>query len=168
MLLLSAQQLAAVSAHAERVYPEECCGLMVGEIQHAEDESQKLLVELVPLDNEWTAEAFPEELSTAASAYTKRRRYQIAPEDMLRTQQQAREQGLSIIGVYHSHPDHEAVPSECDRTLAWPEYAYVIASVRSGQTVDIQNWALDSDHQFQPEAMRISPSSARDRMPVSA
>ncbi len=140
---------------------------MVGEIQHEEGESQKHLIALVPLDNEWTAEAFPEESSTA-SIQTKRRRYSISPEDMLRTQRQAREQGLSIIGVYHSHPDHEAVPSECDRALAWPEYAYVIASVRSGHAVDVQNWALDSAHQFQPEAMRISPSSARDRMPVSA
>lgn len=167
VLALSAQQLAAMSAHAERVYPEECCGLMVGEIRPEEGESQKRLMKIVPLDNEWTAAAFPAEDSTA-SAQTKRRRYQIAPEDMLQTQRQARAQGLAIIGVYHSHPDHEAVPSECDRALAWPEYAYVIVSVRSGQAVDVQNWALDSTHQFQPEAMRISPSSARDRMPVSA
>ncbi|MGI8934447.1 MAG: Mov34/MPN/PAD-1 family protein [Phormidesmis sp.] len=169
VLALSAQQLAAMSAHAERVYPEECCGLMVGKIllQNEEGESQKRLIEIVPLDNEWTAEVFPEDTSTA-SAQPKRRRYSISPEDMLRTQRQAREQGLSIIGVYHSHPDHEAVPSECDRALAWPEYAYVIVSVRSGQAVDVKNWALDSTHQFQPEVMRISPSSARDRMPVSA
>lgn len=140
---------------------------MVGEIQSAKGESQKRLIEIVPLDNEWTAETFPEERSTA-SAQSKRRRYSISSEDMLRTQRQAREQGLNIIGVYHSHPDHEAVPSECDRALAWPEYAYVIVSVQSGQAVDVQNWALDSAHQFQPEAMRISPSSARDRMPVSA
>lgn len=140
---------------------------MVGEIQSEEGESQKRLMEIVPLDNEWTAEAFPEAGSTA-SAQTKRRRYQIAPEDMLRTQRQAQDQGLSIIGVYHSHPDHDAVPSECDRALAWPEYAYVIVSVRSGKAVDVQNWALDSAHQFQPETIRISPSSARDRMPVSA
>ena len=169
VLALSAQQLAAISAHAERVYPEECCGLLVGKIQpqHEEGEAQKRLIEIVPLGNEWTAAAFPEETSTA-SAQTKRRRYSISSEDMLRTQRQAREQGLSIIGVYHSHPDHEAVPSECDRALAWPEYAYVIVSVRSGHAVDVQNWALDSTHQFQPEAMRIAPSSARDRMPVSA
>ncbi|MGB3294884.1 MAG: M67 family metallopeptidase [Phormidesmis sp.] len=171
VLVLSAQQLAAMSAHAERVYPEECCGLMVGEIQLQQEEgeaSQKRLVELVPLDNTWTAEALAEETSTAASPYTKRRRYQIAPEDMLRTQQRAREQGLNILGVYHSHPDHDAVPSECDRALAWPEYAYVIVSIRGGKAVDVQNWTLDSTQQFQPETMRISPSSARDRMPVSA
>ncbi len=152
---------------------------MVGEIclQHGEGESQKRLVELVPLNNEWTAaalpeEALPEETPDASNShlapYTKRRRYAIAPEDLLRTQRQAREQGLNIIGVYHSHPDHGAVPSECDRAQAWPEYAYVIVSVQGGQAVDVRNWALDSDHQFQPEAMKISPSSARDRMPVSA
>ena len=91
---------------------------------------------------------------------------------MMRVQKQAREQGLNIIGVYHSHPDHAAVPSECDRAQAWPTYAYVIVSVCKGKSVDVQNWALDLSRQFQPEAMRVSPSSAssgiRDRMPVSA
>jgi proteasome lid subunit RPN8/RPN11 len=134
---------------------------MVGKIDaHAVN---KFLVELVPLENQWTANQAGE-----ADAFTKRRRYSIAPTDMLSVQRQAREQGLNIIGVYHSHPDHVAEPSECDRAQAWSEYAYVIVSVHNGQAVDVKNWTLDSDHQFQAEAIRVSPSSARDRMPVSA
>ncbi|MEO0378401.1 MAG: M67 family metallopeptidase, partial [Cyanobacteria bacterium P01_A01_bin.17] len=147
--------------------------------QSAEGQSaetkQKQLIELVPLNNEWAPDiltahrpvsAAPASASTASTSqgvevgledsHTKQRRYWIDPKDMLRVQRQAREKGLNIIGIYHSHPDHVAEPSECDRALAWPAYAYVIVSVCEGKAVDVQNWALDSKHQFQPEAMEIS------------
>ncbi len=179
VLVLSAHQLSALSAHAERVYPEECCGLMVGEIkplrpdQAQSDHSLKQLALLFPLDNEWTPDTVSSLCtasieSSAEPTLTKARRYWIDPKDMLQVQKQARAQGLNIIGVYHSHPDHVAEPSECDRAQAWPEYAYVIVSVCEGKAVDVRNWTLDSTHQFQLEPIRVSPSSAKDRMPVSA
>lgn len=165
VLFLTQQHTSEMSAHAERVYPEECCGLMLGEIDRVS--SQKRLVELVAVENKWsTAEALDE--SVDPEEFTKARRFTIDPVDMLRVQRQAREKGLKIIGIYHSHPDHVAVPSECDRAQAWPDYAYTIMSVCKGKTVDIKNWALDSEHQFQPEAMQIAPSAATDRMPILA
>ncbi|MEL6778306.1 MAG: M67 family metallopeptidase [Cyanobacteria bacterium J06597_16] len=183
VLVLSAQQLAKITAHAERVYPEECCGLMLGKIETTSEEPLKTMVEVAPLENHWTEGTGTEDADTrsetaavpvdnAEPTYTKHRRYSIAPKDMLRVQKYARAKALSIIGVYHSHPDHVAEPSECDRAQAWPEYAYVIVSVHGkengAKAVDVQNWALDLSHQFQPEAIKVSPSSAKDRMPVSA
>jgi len=181
VLVLSKQQLSEMSAHAKRAYPEECCGLMLGRFQRTASvekrasnqlvdsakPQQKQLIELEALNNEWTPEVLAATQSKSTSqgmevneeAHTKRRRYWIDPKDMLRVQREAREKGLNIIGIYHSHPDHVAVPSECDRALAWPEYAYVIVSVCEGKAVDVQNWALDSDHQFQPEAMEVAPSN---------
>ncbi len=174
-----------MSAHAERVYPEECCGLMLGTIaaqETAQDSTiqaqaiqtqtiQKHLSELVPLDNDWTPDVLPADLASSVASeanQSKQRRYWINPEDMLHVQKKARDRGLVIVGIYHSHPDHVAEPSECDRVLAWSTYAYTIVSVRQGKAVDVQNWALDSDHQFHSESIRVSSSSARDRMPVSA
>lgn len=151
---------------------------MLGTLNKVADGVCKSLIEVVSLENHWEPE---EEAAVSADSpsYTKRRRYSIDPRDMLKAQKQAREKGLSIIGIYHSHPDHVAVPSECDRIQAWPEYAYIIVSVHgnplndksepgTAKAIDIQNWALDSNHQFQPEAMKVSPSSARARMPVPA
>lgn len=160
-----------MEAHAERVYPEECCGLIVGEIKSkseiksADTELLKVAVRVVSLENEWAPDVVE---ANRPEHTTKRRRYWIDPKDMLRVQKEARDEGLNIIGIYHSHPDHPAVPSECDRAGAWPQYAYVIVSACDGKAVDIRNWALDSERQFQTEAIRVSPSSARDRMPVSA
>lgn len=197
VLALTSQHIAEMSAHAERVYPEECCGLMVGKIDGShsvvdsatDSETYKLLIELVPLENDWHSDLLAEnvpkkasenesDVAAAASGqsiYTKHRRYAIDPKDILLVQKRARGQGLTIIGVYHSHPDHVAVPSECDRAQAWPEYAYVIVSVQGesaqgkesgSKAVDIQNWTLDSEHQFQPEAMQVSRSSAPDQLPI--
>ena len=184
MLILSADQIATIKSHAEQTYPEECCGLLLGTLKSDSGVPNKVVKQLVALKNQWTPESVAaHEPATDGSAQSKRRRYWIDPKDMLRSQKQAREQGLSIIGIYHSHPDHVAAPSECDRALAWPEYAYVIVSVAgaiadsSAQTAaqtsgakatDVQNWTLDSEHQFQPEPIRVIPSAAKDRMPVSA
>lgn len=169
-----------MSAHAERVYPEECCGLMLGEMESASSPHKQLFA-LVPVDNQWSAahqwakgsdqQPDAQQLHSQQSVeetLTKERRYAIDPKDMLRVQKHARERGLKIIGVYHSHPDHVAIPSECDRAQAWSAYAYPIVSVQKGKAVDIRNWALDSDHQFQPEAMQVIPSSVTDRMPLPA
>jgi proteasome lid subunit RPN8/RPN11 len=34
---------------------------------------------------------------------------------------------VDVIGYYHSHPDHPAIPSEFDREHALPFYAYISA-----------------------------------------
>ncbi|NJR67146.1 MAG: hypothetical protein HC772_20450, partial [Leptolyngbyaceae cyanobacterium CRU_2_3] len=45
----------------------------------------------------------------------------------------------------------EAVPSECDRVLAWTGYTYVIVAVQQGKAINGLAWTLDENHQFQPE-----------------
>ncbi|MBE9066923.1 M67 family metallopeptidase [Leptolyngbya cf. ectocarpi LEGE 11479] len=166
-LTLTQEHIASMQAHAAQAYPHEGCGLLVGTLDAA---AGKTLVRLVLLDNAWATDVaadLAEQGHGDSATMTKARRYWIDPKDLLETQRQAREDGLTIIGVYHSHPDAEAVPSECDRDLAWSTYAYIIVSVRHGTAVDLQNWQLDDNHQFQPEPMKIAPASAaRDRMPL--
>jgi proteasome lid subunit RPN8/RPN11 len=58
---------------------------------------------------------------------------------------------MNIIGIYHSHPDHPAVPSESDRLLAWSAYSYIILSVQSNGVADYRSWTLDEEQQFQEE-----------------
>jgi len=159
VLVLSPEQLSAISTHAERVYPEECCGLIVGNI---DSNAHKRVIRIESLTNQWQKDSTITQTIEQPSnpTLTKRRRYSIDPKDMLRVQRLTREEGLKIIGIYHSHPDHVAMPSECDRALAWPEYAYTIVSVCEGKSVDVQNWALDSNHQFQPEPIKVSASAS--------
>lgn len=149
-LHLNADHLQVLRSHAEQAYPDECCGLLLGRSQQVGQ-----LVEVQPVDNDWN----PQLAQTLDddTAFGKARRYGINPQAMLKGMQTARSRGLDIIGIYHSHPDHPAIPSECDRRLAWPQYFYIILSVHQGQVQDIQNWQLDASHQFQAKPISLTP-----------
>ncbi|MCB8752796.1 Mov34/MPN/PAD-1 family protein [Planktothrix agardhii] len=151
-LIISSEQIKAISTHAEQTYPQECCGLLMGEINENYD---KIIVDIIPTENAWnseTAKTF-EEVETTNKPVTSERRFTISPQQMIQAQKQGRDRNLIIIGIYHSHPDYPAIPSEFDRVCAWSDYSYIIISVENGKTTDLQNWSLDQHDQFQPEAL---------------
>lgn len=167
VLQIQPEHLQAIRAHAESTYPEECCGLLLGKFAR----ERKKLCEVRPTENAWreqTARELGEDTTGGdttgedttgnlpSSALTKERRYIIEPAEMLQVLKEARSRDLSVIGVYHSHPDHPAIPSECDRALAWPEYSYLIVSVPQGKAAEILAWNLDEESQFQPEKIILA------------
>ena len=131
-----------IRAHAESSYPEECCGLLIADADHRIIESVR---------------------ATNAYPGVRHHRYDIDPVELFRADQTATERGLKIAGVYHSHPDHPARPSEFDREHAWPWYSYVIVSVDAGRPQLMTSWLLAEDRShFDPEEIvtRESASSA--------
>ena len=140
------EHLQTITTHAESTYPEECCGIMLGKI----NDTGKTVVEVWQTENAWSAET-ADDYADAEVVTSKRRRFAIAPLDMLKAQKTAREYQLNIVGFFHSHPDYSAIPSECDRAYAWQEYSYIIVSVEQGKAGDIRSWRLDDTHQFQAE-----------------
>ena len=50
-----------------------------------------------------------------------------------------------LLGFYHSHPDHPARPSQYDLDHAWPNFAYIIVAVASGQAEAMTVWFLKDD-----------------------
>jgi len=154
VLKLYSHHLQAIQNHAERIYPEECCGLLLGQRRG----DVKTLIEVLPTENSWddeAADAFQAIEGSAQLESSKRRRFSIAPVVMLKAQKDARARRLDIIGIFHSHPDHPAVPSEFDRAIAWQQYSYIIVSVQQGKACDLKSWSLDDNHQFQPEDILI-------------
>jgi proteasome lid subunit RPN8/RPN11 len=132
MILVTDEINKCIFTHAESTYPEECCGLLLGKIT---DKSVQVIA-VQETENNWSG--------------NKGNRFSIAPEVLLQAQKSARENHLEIIGIYHSHPNHAAIPSEIDRQLAWSGYTYLIVSVINGQAIDLQAWQLDDQEQFQP------------------
>ncbi len=108
-------------------YPLETCGLLVG--QTRDGGSQVSQVTQARNLNE-------------ARAHD---RYELDPGDFLLTDERARANGLEIVGVWHSHPDHPARPSETDRAAAWEGWSYVIVSVTRDGIADVRAWRLDSN-----------------------
>ena len=149
-LQIQSEHLAMISQQAQESYPQECCGLLIG----VAGETENQVLEVLPTENIWNseiAESLQEILGTDARERTQRDRYAIAPETLLLAQKAARTHHQDIIGIYHSHPDHPAIPSECDRLLAWPNYSYLIVSVQAGQVADFRSWRLDPSQQFREE-----------------
>ncbi len=71
-----------------------------------------------------------------------RDRFELDPLAILRAERAAREEGLEVLGFWHSHPDHPAVPSRLDTERAWAEYLYVIVSSTADGTGDVRGWRL--------------------------
>jgi proteasome lid subunit RPN8/RPN11 len=164
-LVISEELAAEIKQAAAAAYPLECCGLMLGRILSAyadvTEVDDRQVCELVAADNRWDVSVQevtdPQVFSPGSdgNGLDQHRRYWIDPEMMLKVQKQARDRHLDIIGVYHSHPEYPAMPSECDRRLAWPVYSYVIVSVKAGEAENFLSWRLNDDHQFQAEAVKI-------------
>jgi len=126
--------LEAIRRHGHEAYPEECCGALLGKVsgEHAHVDR----VELLPNDRR-------EE---------RRRRFRISPEEYLRAERGAEKEGLALIGFYHSHPDHPAVPSAYDREHALPFFHYVVLAVPDGEPGEVSSWVLSEDRgEFQKE-----------------
>ncbi|NER82366.1 MAG: M67 family metallopeptidase [Leptolyngbya sp. SIO1D8] len=145
-----------MAAQAKLTYPEECCGLLLGTQNLKQD--RRWVHELLPMENKWTAEVQAlTETETPSGELDKRTRYWIDPKALMKAQRYGRDRGWIILGIYHSHPDHPAVPSERDRYLAWSEYSYPILSVVNGQVVDVRSWRLKEDSRFHSEAIASAP-----------
>ncbi len=126
-LVLESRHLTSIQRHGEADYPSEACGLIGGTAEG----DRKVAVQLVPVAN--------------ARADAARNRYLIDPDAFRRAQEKLDRDGLEIIGVYHSHPDHPPRPSAFDRESAWPRLSYLIVGVARGRAGEVNSWVLSDD-----------------------
>lgn len=109
---------------AQLEYPNEACGLLVGLSQGEAVEVRSML--------------------RARNLYAQNAhdRYGIDPDSVLAADVAARREGLDVVGVWHTHPDQPACPSEQDRLDAWPGWSYLIISVGRQGIDEIRSWRL--------------------------
>jgi len=115
-------------------YPEETCGLLIGRQEDG---------------NTWIVRV---ESTRNIDTERSRDRFEMAPEDFLDCDRRAMREGLEVVGCWHSHPDHPARPSETDRVRAWPNWSYLIVSVRGGRSGEMRSWRLVGE-QFEEESI---------------
>ncbi len=130
MLKLTMAIYEAMRAHGEETYPHECCGVLLGRSAIGVDEVFANIVE-----------------SAVRAGNTRtdspRNRYNIAPQELVKIQRQARESGHDIVGFYHSHPDHPAQWSVTDLAGAhWLGCSYVITAVAKGNAQETNSFLL--------------------------
>lgn len=130
------EHLAAIRRHGEESFPNECCGLLLGNIVGG----VKLLKEIRPVSN-------------ARETEEQYHRYLISSDERFRAERDGRERGVGVIGCYHSHPNAPARPSEFDRDHApFPTESFMIVSVRNRRSEELTSWVLADDRSaFHPE-----------------
>ncbi len=112
---------------ASHTFPDECCGFLFGK----EAGEERLITDILVVNN--------------AKEGDKRRRFEIAPRDYLKAERYADKTGLTLLAVYHSHPNHPAIPSEHDRAAAQPFFSYLIVSVMNGALDHVRSRRLNDD-----------------------
>ena len=143
MLRIAYADYEALRAHGEETYPNECCGVLLGKNIAGEGNHVQ---QIVRAGNTRTDSAH--------------NRYNIAPQELVKIQRQARSLGLDIVGFYHSHPDHPAQWSKTDFAEAhWLGCSYIITSVEQGKAVTTNSFLLlgtgEDDKKFEDEAIQI-------------
>jgi proteasome lid subunit RPN8/RPN11 len=147
MLKLTTAIYEAMRAHGEETYPHECCGVLLG---RSESDFTGVSVNMVE--------------SAVRAGNTRidspRNRYNIAPQELVKIQRQARESGWDIVGFYHSHPDHPAQWSSTDLAGAhWLGCSYVITGVSKRVAQETNSFLLtgasEEDKALEAEAIEV-------------
>ena len=136
MLAVSNDLIEQINKHVEEAYPEEGAGFLIG----VAGEVKRIL-----------------SLPNAREDEARHNRFLITPEEYLKAELTADRLGLSLIGVFHSHPDCPNVPSEYDREWAQPFFSYIITRVDEGKAVSHRSWRLVEDRsKYEEEEIKIA------------
>ena len=135
---------------AESGYPYEVCGVMIGKkntVTHF-----RKCANLVADDSLDTAFKQTGEIDSKRL----RDRFELDPRSYMEADLWARENGLDIVGIYHSHPDHPPIPSETDRQVASANWAYIIFSVNQGNLAGSKLWYINEQSgQFEETVFQV-------------
>jgi proteasome lid subunit RPN8/RPN11 len=136
-----------IRAHAESTYPEECCGLLIAA------SGSKDVTGLVKMRNAFEG--------------PKHDRYHIDPLELFKADREVARKGLTIAGVYHSHPDYPATLSKFDLEHSFPWYSYVVVSVPKGEAGDTRSWVPNEERKSVAEEEIEIHDGVSDKMGVS-
>lgn len=134
MVTFKPEAQAQMISVGEKGYPYEICGLMFGK-----SGDTRLVTEVFECGN--------------LNKLKPETRYDMDPKDYMKGEALARQKGLDVVGIFHSHPDHPDKASETDRQAAWPGFSYVIMSIQKGKFASMKSWVLNDRAQFDEESI---------------
>ena len=120
--------LTQLHTHLELTYPEEGAGFLLG----TANGNSRHVTGLLPIEN-------------AREDAARHNRFLFTARDMARAEDDADARNLTLLGIFHSHPDCPNVPSDFDREWAQPWFSYTISRVDEGKAVSIRSWRLNDD-----------------------
>ncbi len=137
LIKIKEQDIEKIKEHVKEAYPHECCGLLAGK-GFGEEKDVFETHRLRNLNSERAND-----------------RYEVDPKEYMEVDRDTASRKLSIIGIYHSHPDHPSKPSEFDAGRAWEGYSYLIIAVAKGEEFELKSWVFnDSTKTFTEEEIK--------------
>ena len=126
-----------ITRAAVETYPGEACGVLLGR------NGETVISEAVICGNEETSD-----LSG--------RNYLISSKALLIIESEAAEKGLDVIGIFHSHPDKEAVLSGKDKDHMIPGLIYPVISVTSRGVSSVRGYAAGLSGEINEMHIRVN------------
>ena len=122
-IVLAQKEKEKLVTYAIEQQPNESCAMLLGE----------------KIDNSWNVkEVFlTENIDKSQTNFT------ISPEELLKGYQLAEKMHLELVGVFHSHPNSDATPSDTDKKFMQNNPVPWI--IFSGLTNDLIAYMLDTD-----------------------
>jgi proteasome lid subunit RPN8/RPN11 len=142
MVRMRASSFALLVEQAQRAYPYECCGFIIGA---GASESVRPVRNIQNERHRENPQAFPRDARTA---------YLMDPAEYRAVLEDAQRQGLPLSVIYHSHPEHDAYFSATDRAAAclfdpaepdYPDVAQLVLSVKNGRFADVAAFVWDAE-----------------------
>jgi proteasome lid subunit RPN8/RPN11 len=148
---------AAIAAWAEQAYPQEGCGLLIGQFDKG---AVKRVVRLAPLTNRLLADTvtnaptLPPGRQGAGAGKTE---FYMDPAEFNAETLKAEREGNDVVGIIHTHPDHPAKPSAIDSSQPFlAQWSNIIVSVAQGRLADMKSWFRETDSEpFVEEVIAI-------------
>jgi len=122
-IILSQSDKKILTEHAENESPNESCAILYGDIKNENSTVKKI----------WLTE----NIEKSPVEFT------LSPEQTLEMHKKEKEISLQIIGIFHSHPNSDAYPSNTDKKFMENNpYVWIIYS---GINKDFKAYVLESD-----------------------
>jgi proteasome lid subunit RPN8/RPN11 len=137
VIILRSKDFETIVSHCKKEAPIEACGIIAGQIRDYDGKIIKEVLRIYLCKNQLNS---PIE-------------YKIEAEEQLRIFSEIHDDGLDLVGFYHSHPTTASNPSKIDEKRAnYVGYSYLILSIPSRK---ISSWILEKKGFFKSEPLKI-------------
>lgn len=105
--------------HGLRAFPNEACGLLAGR------------------------DGVPSRFYAMRNLDASPVSYRLDPKEQLRVFDEMDDEGLDLLGIFHTHTHSEAYPSETDTKLAfYPDSLYLVMSLSDRERPDLRGFTI--------------------------
>lgn len=149
---LNPNHLKQILEHAKASYPDECCGMIIGQLKYWQDDEFFPCTNIQNQKHDQDPKFYPRTAQTA---------YLMDPDEVQQIEKLAKKTNKTIKLIYHSHCNHDAYFSQTDREAAvpfgdiplYPETAYLVISLYE-QKIKESNLFI-----WNPESLDFDPIS---------